>query len=110
MVASSSIRVAPLALMLMVSACDTAAVSPRPSAAVSASTTIPRLASASIAYDPGSRQLLLFGITEGDLKPTTWTWDGRSWTQQHPRSSPAEPNGSLAYDWVTSSIILFGGR
>ena len=109
MAASRLIRVAALALMLMVGACDTAAVSSRPSASVSASATIPRLTSASIAYDPGSRQLLLFGITEGDLKPTTWTWNGRSWTQQRPRSSPALPNGSLAYDWVTSSIIFFGG-
>ena len=103
------IRVAALALMLMAGACGTAAVSPRPSTSVSASTTMPRLTSASIAYDPGSKLILLFGMTEGDSKPTTWTWDGRSWTQQRPRSSPALPNGSLAYDWVTSSIIFFGG-
>jgi hypothetical protein len=108
MAALRSIRWAAVALMLIVAACDTAAVSPGPTASGSASTTMPRLTSASIAYDPGSRLILLFGITEGDFKATTWTWDGRSWAQQHPLASPADPRGSLAYDWVTSSMILFG--
>src|ERR1700716_3144533 len=95
--------------MLIPAACDAAPVYPGPSASASASTTMPRLGSATIAYDPGSRRLLLFGMTEGDYKPTTWTWDGPSGTHHHPSSPPAEPNGSLAYDWVTSSIIFFGG-
>jgi hypothetical protein len=67
---------------------------------------MPRLAAASIAYDPGSRLVVLFGATEGDPKPTTWTWDGQSWTEQHPQSSPT--SGLLAYDWSTSSMLLFG--
>jgi hypothetical protein len=110
MVRATSIRFLALAVMLIVTACDTVAVSPtRPSASGSApGTGMPRISAASIAYDPGSRLVLLFGITEGDFKATTWTWDGRSWTLQHPRSSPADLRGSLAYDWVTSSIILFG--
>jgi hypothetical protein len=108
MAASRSIRMAALGLVfLIMAACDTAAVSPGPSASASASTTMPRLASASIAYDPGGKVILLFGITERDFKATTWTWDGRSWTQ-HPAASPADLRGSLAYDWVTSSMILFG--
>ena len=104
------IRFVALALILVVASCDTTPVSPtRPAVSGSpSSTALPRLISASIAYDPGSRLMLLFGITEGEFKATTWTWDGRSWTQQHPRSSPGELRGSLAYDWVTSSIILFG--
>lgn len=110
MVGATSIRFAALALALIVAACDSPQSAPsKPAASGSGSSaTVPRLTSASIAYDPGSRLILLFGLTEGDFKTTTWTWDGRSWMQQHPRSSPAELRGSLAYDWVTSSIILFG--
>jgi hypothetical protein len=105
-----STRFVTLAVMLILAACDTRQAAPtEPSATASPSDMgVPRLASASIAYDPGGRQVLLFGITEGDFKATTWTWDGRSWTEQHPRSSPTELRGSLAYDWVTSSVILFG--
>jgi hypothetical protein len=110
MARSTSIRFVALAVMLILAACDTAAVSSTaPSATPSASGAgLPRLGAASIAYDPGSRLVLLFGITDGDFRTTTWTWDGRSWTQQHPRSSPTDLVGSLAYDWVTSSMLLFG--
>jgi hypothetical protein len=108
MAASRSIRLAALALMLLVAACDGTAISPKPSPSGSAATTMPRLTSASIAYDPGNRLIVLFGITEGDYRGTTWTWNGRSWTEQHPANSPADLRGTLAYDWATSSVLLFG--
>jgi hypothetical protein len=110
MVGATSIRFAAVALMLIVAACDSRQVSPTtPSASVSASGTgVPRMGGTSMAYDPGSRLVVLFGTTEEDRKTTTWTWDGRVWTQQHPRSSPTNLRGELAYDWVSSSLILFG--
>jgi hypothetical protein len=106
----TSTRFVALAVTLILAACNAGQAAPtEPSTTASLSDKgVPRLASASIAYDPSSRQVLLFGITEGEFKATTWAWDGRSWTQQHPRSSPTKLRGSLAYDWVTSSVILFG--
>jgi len=110
MVGATSIRFVAVALMLVAAACDSAAVSPTTSSAsVSASGTgVPRMGGMSMAYDPGSRLVVLFGTTEEDRKATTWTWDGRAWTRQHPRSSPTNLRGELAYDWVSSSLILFG--
>jgi hypothetical protein len=111
MVRSAAIRLVRVAVTLTLAACGTTAVSPTaPSATASPSDIgLPRLIpGAAIAYDPGSRLIVLFGITEGDFKATTWTWAGRTWTRQHPQSSPADLRGSLAYDWVTSSMLLFG--
>lgn len=110
MVGATSIRFVAVPLMLMVAACDVAPVSgTTPAASASGSGTgVPRMTAASIAYDPGSGLVLLFGNREGDLKGMTWTWDGRSWTEQHPRTSAAQLRGSLAYDWVSRSILFFG--
>ena len=41
----------------------------------------------------------------------TWTWDGTTWTQQHPATSPsARTFASMAYDPATSTAVLFGGK
>lgn len=97
--------------VLLLAGCDAPARIAPPAATsspvMSAGSGVPRLAAASIAYDPGSRIVLLFGIREGDYGPTTWTWDGQSWIEQHPQSSPTIRAGSLAYDWATSSMLLF---
>ena len=111
MVRSTAIRFVAPAVMLLLAACETPLVSPtKPSATASRSDTgVPRLTpGASIAYDPGSRHLLLFGVTEADVKATTWTWDGLAWTRQQPVTSPPALRGSLATDRATSSVILFG--
>lgn len=68
--------------------------------------------SAAIAYDPATRQIVLFG---GDGKTSvlndTWTWNGSDWTQQHPTNSPpARVNGTLAYDVASGQLVLFGGK
>jgi hypothetical protein len=40
----------------------------------------------------------------------TWTWDGSTWTQQHPVPSPsARTDASMAYDAATGTVVLFGG-
>ncbi|MHB8263095.1 MAG: hypothetical protein ACYDGY_05020, partial [Acidimicrobiales bacterium] len=40
----------------------------------------------------------------------TWTWNGATWTQQHPaKSPPALFGGSMAYDSATRQVVLFGG-
>ncbi len=75
------------------------------------------LESAAIAYDPATRQVVLFGgISTANTGGTaisgdTWTWNGSDWTQQHPVSSPpARMDANLAYDAASSQLVLFGGK
>jgi hypothetical protein len=68
-----------------------------------------------MANDAAARQVVLFGgsndpnggtCTLGD----TWTWDGTSWTEQHPSSSPAPRcTKGMAYDAARAVVVLFGG-
>ena len=40
----------------------------------------------------------------------TWTWDGTTWTKQHPATSPPPGwSASMAYDAATGNVVLFGG-
>ena len=57
-----------------------------------------------MAYDAGSRSLVLYGIPG-----STWTWDGRNW-RGHPTSPPQKgTNGdaAMAYDPASRGILLF---
>ena len=71
-----------------------------------------------LAYDPATRQVVLFGGFQyqpgspyGNLENDTWTWDGATWTQQHPAASPPPTsNGQLAYDPAIGKLVLFGGE
>jgi Kelch motif protein len=65
-----------------------------------------------MAYDPAARQVVLFGGSDpnGDTLNGTWTWDGTTWTQVFPMTSPpARNHASMAYDPATSQLVLFGG-
>ncbi len=71
---------------------------------------------AAMAYDAATGNIVLFGGGAflprggGDIFTGTWTWDGSTWTKQHPAASPAarsEP--SMAYDAATGNVVLFGG-
>jgi hypothetical protein len=58
-----------------------------------------------LAYVAASGTVVLFG---GDA--TTWTWNGTTWTEQHPATSPpARELPYMAYDAATSTVVLFGG-
>jgi len=64
-----------------------------------------------MAYDPATAQMVLFGgqSTSGDLNDT-WTWDGTTWTQLFPATSPSTRSyTSMAYDSATAQMVLFGG-
>jgi hypothetical protein len=65
----------------------------------------------SMAYDPATHQLVLFGgSTASGLLNDTWTWNGTTWTQLSPATSPpARDFASMAYDSSTSQLVLFGG-
>jgi uncharacterized repeat protein (TIGR01451 family) len=64
-----------------------------------------------MAYDPATGNMVLFG-GGGDsaVLGDTWTWDGTTWTQQTPATSPpVRSNATMAYDPATGNMVLFGG-
>ncbi|MHB1988456.1 MAG: kelch repeat-containing protein, partial [Acidimicrobiales bacterium] len=70
---------------------------------------------ASMAYDPATGNMVLFGGGSGDLPPIlsgdTWNWNGTTWAQQSPATSPpARFGASMAYDPATGNMVLFGGE
>jgi hypothetical protein len=80
-------------------------------------TSPPARAGASMAYNSSTSQVVLFGgyNSEGmgdtlGLLNDTWTYDGTTWTQQSPATSPTTRDGaSMAYDSSTDQMVLFGG-
>src|ERR1022692_202795 len=69
------------------------------------------------AYDPAQRDIVLFGGDGGHGAPSTgplygktWTWNGTTWTRQHPAASPSPRAGAaMAWDPATCQLLLFGG-
>jgi hypothetical protein len=70
---------------------------------------------AGMAYDPATRTILLFGghatnLPDQDLLGDTWSWDGTTWTQLQPATSPpARYGAAMTTDPATGTILLFGG-
>jgi hypothetical protein len=70
---------------------------------------------AALVYDAATGQLLLFGGsskigTAGGYFGDTWVWDGSTWTQLHPATSPpARHNADMIYDAADEDVVLFGG-
>jgi hypothetical protein len=69
---------------------------------------------ASMAFDPGLHQLILFGGQgpNGQLLGDTWAWNGASWYQQSsPTGSPSPgPRAAAAMAYAGSDhLLLFGG-
>jgi len=70
---------------------------------------------ASMAYDAAHGRVVLFGGCANAQCTTrlndTWTWDGATWTQLAPVSSPsARAQAGLAYDATHGTLVLFGGE
>ncbi|MCU1301893.1 MAG: hypothetical protein JWQ87_2177 [Candidatus Sulfotelmatobacter sp.] len=64
----------------------------------------------SMAFDPISRQVVLFGGYNGSYLNDTWTFDGATWTQVKTSiAPPVRTNASMAFDRVTLKLVLFGG-
>lgn len=73
----------------------------------------PARAFAAAAYDEASHQVVLFGGmgADGTALGDTWTWDGSTWTQQHPQTPPpARAYAVMAYDPKAHDVVLVGGR
>ena len=61
-----------------------------------------RLKGSRLAYDPASKQLVLFGANG------TWTWNGSQWTTQHPAQVPSLFKSCMATDTAAGELVLFG--
>jgi hypothetical protein len=78
-------------------------------------TSPPRLRLAATAYDAATGTVVLFsGLALAPIhgpSNDTWTWDGTTWTEQHPATSPAPRfDAAMAYDAATRTAVLFGGN
>jgi hypothetical protein len=66
------------------------------------------------AYDTATGAVVLFGgVNAGNTNNLndTWTWNGTTWTQQSPATSPpVRHDASMAYDTATGTVVLFGGH
>jgi hypothetical protein len=62
-------------------------------------------------YDPAGKDVVVFGgYRDVGYIGDTWTWDGRTWTQRSPSTSPSARAGAgIAYDRVTRQLVMFGG-
>ena len=62
------------------------------------------------AYDPIIRKFAVYGFTANG-ESQTWTWDGNAWQQiVTSLAPPARFSSALAFDAVSGTVILFGGR
>lgn len=73
---------------------------------------------ASIAADPGSGHVVLFGGNTTtstcssscfDLENDTWTWNGSAWSLRSSGSPSAREYAAIALDQATNTVVLFGG-
>jgi hypothetical protein len=71
-----------------------------------------------MAYDSARGVTVLFGgryqpnpmIAIDDILSDTWEWDGSTWSQQTPATSPpARDMHAMAYDSANGEMVLFGG-
>src|SRR6202011_4713994 len=63
---------------------------------------------ADMAFDANTGSIVLFGGmgASGPLRDT-WTWDGSTWTQQHPAHDPPPTFlGPRAYDPASHDVVL----
>jgi hypothetical protein len=53
---------------------------------------------------------VLFGGYDTSFLGDTWTWDGTTWTQDFPATSPSAREGmGMTYDQSRGEVVLFGG-
>ncbi len=72
----------------------------------------PRYAAA-MAFDPLSKEMILFGGAIGGGYITysgTWQWDGNNWAQLYPETVPTTRAAEMmAFDPSTDQLVMFGG-
>jgi hypothetical protein len=65
-----------------------------------------------MAFDRNTRQIILFGGYDNtQVFDDTWAWNGATWTQLHPATTPpARWNEGMVYDPSHRQIVMFGGE
>src|SRR5690348_13103037 len=64
----------------------------------------------SMAYDPISGHVILFGGYNGAYLNDTWTFDGTNWSKVSTSvAPPVRTAATMAFDRVSQKIVLFGG-
>jgi hypothetical protein len=64
----------------------------------------------SMAYDATRAEVVMFGGFDGSMYNDTWTWDGTTWTEEHPGTKPAgRAYQGMTYDATRGNVVLFGG-
>ncbi|TME20784.1 MAG: hypothetical protein E6I68_12320 [Chloroflexi bacterium] len=65
-----------------------------------------------LAFDASSGKVILFGGGAANADPTridTWSWNGATWTEEHPATGPARLSNPLLTDDPTNrNLLLFG--
>jgi Galactose oxidase, central domain len=101
----AAIVVATLAVVGVPAVSQAGALASPGRAGQAAATSPPPTEAGAMAYDAANRTVVLFRGKE------TWTWNGSTWTQQHPVTAPpARHNPAMAYDAATGTAVLFGGH
>lgn len=64
-----------------------------------------------MAYDNNTSSVVLYGgdrivAGSGPQLNDTWTWDGTTWTEKHPATTPGGCEAQLAYDAAASQMAL----
>ena len=69
-----------------------------------------------MAYDAAAGNVVLFGGLSSNgymcdnCLNDTWEWNGSTWTEEFPATSPSARLGAtMAYDAATGNVVLFGG-
>lgn len=65
-----------------------------------------------MAYDVARQRTILFGGSDvlGNSVGDTWAWNGTTWTELHPATTPGTRIlPAMTYDPVAQRIVLFGG-
>jgi len=66
--------------------------------------------SMALAEDPNGHVVLFGGRENYGYLGDTWTWDGTTWTEQHPETSPsARGYTGAAFDVANRQVVMFGG-
>lgn len=66
-------------------------------------------AGSSFAYDPATKDIVMFGGEGIKLDNETWTLSGSTWTDTHAEGPPARYFASMAFDAPLNEMVLFGG-
>jgi hypothetical protein len=65
---------------------------------------------ATLSYDPAVGVAILFGGLSTVPLGDTWSWDGTTWSEEAPPTSPpARSDAASGFDLTTEQVVLFGG-